>query len=65
MAVLKPETVYFMAYMMVSDNNIYDIEWYELSRILSSCDEVVRNNTYKIIMDRECVFRLNGTANPR
>ena len=53
MAVLKPETVYFMAYMMVSDNNIYDIEWYELSRILSTCDEEVVNNTYKIIMDRE------------
>lgn len=53
MAVLKPETVYFMAYMMVSDNNIYDIEWYELNRMLSLCDEEVISNTYKIIMDRE------------
>lgn len=50
---LIPESVYFIAYVMVSDNNIYDIEWYELSNILSSCSEEVVENTLKIIMDRE------------
>lgn len=51
---IVPESVYFATYIAISDNRLFDREWYQLEDIIKekSYGDDVRNNVLNIILDR-------------
>lgn len=51
---IVPESVYFATYIAISDNRLFDREWYRLEDIIKEMGygDDVRNNVLNIILDR-------------
>lgn len=51
---IVPESLYFATYIAISDNRLFDREWYQLEDVIKEMnfDESVRNNVLNIILDR-------------
>jgi len=51
---IVPESVYFATYIAISDNRLFDREWYQLEDIIKEMGygDEVRNNVLNIILDR-------------
>ena len=51
---IVPESVYFATYIAISDNRLFDREWYRLEDVIKDMgfDDDVRNNVLNIILDR-------------
>ena len=51
---IVPESVFFATYIAISDNRLFDREWYRIEDVIKDMgfDDDVRNNVLNIILDR-------------
>lgn len=51
---IVPESVFFATYVAISDNRLFDREWYRIEDVIKDMgfDDDVRNNVLNIILDR-------------